>query len=184
MVHDDFPSDMWYHDISTEHAIISNWQHHLKWKYKHPGYLDEIEPMIVHEWDSNLGRSVPVDWNADKRTHYEQILRGVENAGTKLEAKFSEALVIAGYYASAGLITQEEYNNVEEWYDIATKIVSNILRNFRMIRGWKDMPDEEYDIICENIAKLVPLLKKTILDRYAFEREVEKRQRDTTRWKV
>lgn len=53
-----------------------------------------------------------------------------------------------------------------------------------MIRGWKDMPDEEYDIICENIANLVPLLKKAILDRYAFEREVEKRQRDRTRWKV
>ena len=184
MVHDDFPSDMWYHDISTEHAIISNYQYHLKFKHKYPGYLDLIEPSIYHEWDETSGKTVPRDRNTGKLTNYEQILRGVEGAGNKLKSKFSEALVLAGYYASVGLITQEEYIHVEKWYDDANKLVSEIIRHFRMIRGWKSVPDEEYDVICEVISTLVPLLKKAILDRYAFEREVEKRQRDKTRWRV
>jgi hypothetical protein len=184
MVHEDFPSDMWYHDAMTEHSIILNWSKHLVWKYKHPGYLDEITPSIVHEWDSKLGKFVPVDWNAAKLTHYEQILRGAETAGDKLESMFSESLILAGYYASVGLITQEEYISIEEWYNNATRLIHDIIRKYRMIRGWRSMPDEEYDILCDGITNLVDPLRESVRDRYVFEREVEKRQRDKTRWKV
>jgi hypothetical protein len=179
MVHDEFPSDMWWHDAMTEFSIISNWHKHLEFKYKHLGYLDEITPSIVHEWSKELGKVVPVDWNADKLTHYERILRGVEKQGVNLEARFSESLVLAGYHASVGLITQDEYNHIEEWYDTANKLLSNIVRNFRMIRGWKSMPDEEYDIVCESIENHIPLLREAIRDRYIFEREVELRARSS-----
>jgi hypothetical protein len=183
MVHDDFPSDMWYHDAMLEHFLITNWTSYLKWKYKYPGWLDKIEPMIFYE-SNEAGKTVPVDHNADKLTHYEQHARTVEKYSEKLNARLSESLVLAGYYASSGLITQDEYNRIEEWYDTASKLVSDITRSCRMIRGWKDMSDYEYDAIGENVPKLADLLREAIRDRYVFEREVEKRQRDRTRWKV
>jgi hypothetical protein len=184
MVHDEFPSDMWYHDAMLECFLISNWNRRLSWKYKYPGYLDKIEPQILYEWSDEAGKSVPVDWNADKLTHYERMSKTVEEYAEKLNARFSESLVLAGYYASTGLITQEEYNRIEEWYDTVSKLVSDITRSCRMIRGWKDMSDEEYDIIGENVPKLADLVREAIRDRYVFEREVEKRQRDKTRWKI
>jgi len=175
MVHDEFPSDMWYHDAMLECFLISNWTTHLKWKYKYPGYLDKIKPQIFNEWSKDLGKDVPVDHNADKLTHCERMIQLVEKYDAKLNARFSESLVLAGYYASTGLITQEEYNRIEEWYDIVTKLVSDITRNLRMIRGWKDLSDEEYDIIGENVTKLANILREAIRDRYTFEREVELR---------
>jgi len=183
MVHDEFPSDMWYHDAMLERFLLTNWTTHLSWKYKYPGYLDKIEPMIFYNMDKK-GKYVPVDQNADKLTHYEQMVRTVDKYETKLNARFSESFILAGYYASTGLITQEEYNRIEEWYDTVTKMVSDITRNFRMIRGWKTLPDEEYDIIGKNVENLAELLREAIRDRYTFEREVELRQRDKTRWRV
>lgn len=176
MVHDEFPSDMWYHDAMLERFLITNWTTHLNWKYKYPGYLDKIEPMIFYEMDKK-GKYVPVDQNADKLTHYEQMTRTVEKYATKLNARFSESLILAGYYASVELITQDEYRRIDKWYDTVTKLVSDITRNFRMIRGWKTLSDEEYNMVGKNVENIAELLREAIRDRYVFEREVEKRQR-------
>jgi len=175
MVHDEVPSDMWWHDTMGDFSIISNGHPVMKMDSRRRAYLSEIKPCIIHQTDPITRKMVPVDWNADKRTALEQRLKLVEESERKLKSKFKEAHIEDGYRASTGIITPGEQESTRVWYENGLVLINEVSKNYRMFRGYKDMSDEEYNILYDEITRLIKLLRETIRDRYVFARAVEKR---------
>ena len=175
MVHEDNPTDMWYHDTMVQFSIISIDNHLIK-DHKH---LDDNEECIIYEsrGSGSSYRYVPVDLNPNRLTRIDRAIQSVENSLKSTYLMCKEVVIIDSYNHSKGLITDEEHDEWRNWLEKIRGQLKDIGKKYRMFRGHKDFSRDEYDSLVEIVLKLTSSVHELIRDRYTFMRAVDERTR-------
>ena len=152
MVHDLFPSDMWFHDVLNEWSPISDGHVLMKHSKKY-GYSHVVE----------------------NRDNLERKLETVARCVGRVENYLNEITILGGYYKSGGVISSLEYQRMIKLYNDSIDFLNAILKNYLMFRGWRTLSTDEYDILYDRTLTLIKYMREKLQDAYIFEREIERR---------